>query len=75
MAVAGNGESIGKGVAFFDEDLVSDASTSGVEVDSILPCKGFDRCVFGKVFRGLVLNIMVEGEDELLRVMDPRCTY
>lgn len=75
MTVAGDSESIGKGVAFFDEDLVSDASPSGVEVDSILPCKGFDRCVFGKVFGRLVLNVMVEGKDELLRVMDPRCTY
>lgn len=75
MAVAGDGESIRKGVAFFDEDLVSDASSSGVEVDSILPCKGFDRCVFGKVFRSLVLDVVIKGEDELLRVMDPCCTY
>ncbi len=75
MAVAGDGESIGKGISFFDKDLVSDASSSGVEVDSILPCKGFDRRILGEVFRSLVLDVVVEGEDELLRVMDPCCTY
>jgi hypothetical protein len=38
-----------KGVALFDENLVTDASASGIEIDAMVPGEFFDRSIFGQV--------------------------
>jgi hypothetical protein len=46
VGVRSHGESIGKCIAFFDEDLVAYAATCGVEIDALFFCKAFDVAVF-----------------------------
>jgi hypothetical protein len=59
-----------KRVSFFYEDLVPDSASGAVEIDTVRARKGFDRCVFLKVFWGFVLDVVVEGEDGLVGVVD-----
>ena len=75
MTVAGDGEGVGKGVAFFDEDLVANAATGGVEVNGMLAGEGLYGSVLGEVLGGLVLDIVVEGEYKLFGIVDASCAY
>ena len=73
VAIARDGESVGKCIALFYEDLVSNAPARRVKIDAMGARKGFDVCVFRQVFGRLVLDVVVEGEHWLGRVVD-RCS-
>lgn len=75
MTVASNSESIGKCISLLNEDLVSDAPTSGEEVDTVLASERLDGKVFGEVFFRFVLDIVIEGENKLSGVSDLCSTY
>lgn len=75
MAVAGNGEGVGEGVALFDEDLVANAAAGGVEVDGMLAGESLYGGVLGEVLGGLVLDVVVESEYKLFRIVDACGSY
>ena len=75
MTVAGHCERVREGVTLLYEDLVANATTGGVEVDAMLPREGFNSSVLGQVLRRLVLNVVVEGENQLLGIVYARGTY
>ena len=75
MAVARDGETVGKRVSLLYQDLVSDTTAGGIEVDRMLSGEGFYRGVLSQVLGRLVLHVMIDGEDCLARIMDLGCTY
>ena len=46
-------------------DLVADARTCGIEIDSVFFGKGLDRAVFLQVDLILILDVVIEGKDKL----------
>jgi len=54
---------------------VPNASTSRVEIHTMLSSKLLNHAVLGKVFGGPVLDIMVERENGLRGVVYPSCAY
>jgi hypothetical protein len=60
----------GDGVALLDHDLVGDAGAGGVEVDLVLEGELLDLGVLGEVLGGVVLDVVVDGEDGLGGVVD-----
>ena len=54
---------MGECVAFFNEDLVTNAATRRIEVDTVLSGERLDGRVLRQILSGLVLDVMVEGED------------
>ena len=57
-------------VAALDHDLVADAGTSGIEINLVLFRKGFNRTVFLLIRFILVLNVVIESKNQLLRIID-----
>jgi hypothetical protein len=64
-----------KCITLLDHDLVTDSPTSRIEVNPMRVCKSFDLAVLFEILGGLVLYIVVEGEDELSRVCDLASSY
>lgn len=65
MRITGDNHRSRPRVSLLDHDLMTDSSTSGVEVDSVLLSELLDVGVLGEVLLGLVLDVVVEGEDGL----------
>src|SRR5581483_11545219 len=61
-------------VSALNHNLVPDARPRGIEIDSVLFRERLNRAIFLLVGLVLVLNIVVKGKDDLLRVMDLLCT-
>lgn len=70
MTVTGNSQSVREGIAFLHENLVTNTTPGGIEVNTMLPRELFNRSIFSKVLWGLVLNVVVEGKDRLFRVVN-----
>src|SRR5215471_12227642 len=49
---------------------MANASTDGVEIGSVFCGEAFDRVVFLEIGLVMILNVMVEGKDELLGIED-----
>ena len=54
-----------------DHHLVADARARRIEVDALFAGEGLDRAVLGQVFLAPVLDVVVQGEDGLARLVDP----
>jgi hypothetical protein len=54
-----------KGVTFFHEDLMTDATASGVKVDSMCPRERFNVRIFSQILGRFVLNVVIKGENGL----------
>ena len=52
---------------------MADARAGGIEVDAVIFCEGFDGPVLFLVSFVFILDVVVEGEDQLLRIMDLLC--
>jgi hypothetical protein len=63
-------QEMGKGIALLNHDLVSDTSPGGVKVDPIRMGESFDLGIFLQVLGRLVLDVVVEREDWLTRVVN-----
>lgn len=75
MTVTSDSEGVGKGVALFDEDLVADAATGGIEVNGMSAGESLYGSILGEVLGRLVLDIVVEGEYKLPGIVDASCAY
>ena len=71
MRVAGHDECSWPSIALFNHDLMSDASSSRIEVDTLLLRKLFNLSVLCQVLFRLVLDIVVKRHNNLLAVFDP----
>ena len=69
MTVRGHHERTRPGKPILHHDLVSDTTASRVEFHTLLLGKLFNLPVFLQILFGLVLHIMVEGHNNLLRVV------
>ena len=49
---------------------MADAGTSGIEINLVLFRKGFNRTVFLLIRFILVLNVVIESKNQLLRIID-----
>lgn len=72
MTVARDDHGSRPGVALLDHDLVADTSSGGVEVNTVRLGEGLDLGILGQVGGGLVLDVVVEGEDGLRGAVDGR---
>ena len=70
MAVGGHSKCTRPRVAFLDHDLVTDTASGAIEDDIVLLSKLLDLLVLLQVLLGLVLDVVVEGHDDLLGVAD-----
>ena len=70
MTVTSNDHLSRQGIPLFDYDLVTNTTTSGIEIDAVLLCKCFNLLILPNVGLGLVLHIVIEGEYRLSRIVD-----
>ena len=75
VRIRGDDEGSRKDVAALDHDLVADAGAGRIEIDSMFPGEGFDGPVFLQVSLVMILDVVIEGEDQLLGVVDLRGAY
>jgi len=54
---------------------MADAGTGRVEIHAFLGCEGLDLAILGEVGLRLVLDIVIESENRLVRVVDMIGTY
>lgn len=59
-------------MAFLHHQLVPNTSSSAVELDPVELSKVLNLLVLLKVFLGLILDVVVKGHDDLLRVLNLR---
>jgi hypothetical protein len=60
-------------ISTLDHELMANPGTGSVEIDPVLPGECFDRTILLQVRFVMILYVMVEGEDELFRVVDLLC--
>jgi hypothetical protein len=65
VRIAGHRHATRRHVPLLDHHLVADAGAGRVEVDAVLLGELLYAPVFGEVFLGLVLNVVVDGEYRL----------
>jgi hypothetical protein len=70
VGVGADHHGTGDGVALFHHDLVADAGAGGVVVDAVVVGELFDFGVLAEVLGGVVLDVVVDGEDGLGGVGD-----
>ncbi len=70
VRIGGDDERARQHVALLDHDLVADASARRVEVDAMLARKLLHATILGQVRLVSILDIVIGGEDRLLRVVD-----
>jgi len=70
MRVGRHNERARQDVAVRHHDLMADAGAGRVEVDALLSGEGLDLAVLGQVGLRLVLNVVVERENRLARIVD-----
>ena len=70
VAVGGHSKCTRPRVAFLDHDLVTDTASGAIEDDIVLLSKLLNLLVLLQVLLGLVLDVVVEGHDDLLGVAD-----
>ena len=61
-------------VAFFHKNLVTDAPAGRVEVDPVYSGKGLNSRIFFQVLFRLILDVVIQSEDDLFRVVYARST-
>lgn len=69
MTVAGDCEGVWERVPFLHEHLVAYAPTGRVEVDTVNARERLDRRILFQVLLRLVLYVVIECKDDLLRVV------
>jgi hypothetical protein len=75
MGIRGNGHSAWPGISFFNHYLVSDAPSRGIKVDAMLCGESLDLPVFLEIRCAGILDVVVEGYDDLLRSVDLRSSH
>ena len=63
MTVRRDGKCIGKGIAFFYEDLVADSTASWEKIDALGSRKRLDIRILGQILGRFVLDVVIKGED------------
>jgi hypothetical protein len=73
VRVGGDDERARNHVSALDHDLVADAGTGRVEIDTMLFGEGLDGTIFFLIRFIPVLDVVVKREDELLCVLNLLC--
>ena len=74
MRVRTNHHASRRDVTVLHHHLMADTGSRTIEVDTMLIGEGFDLGVLPKIFRRVILNVMINGVDRLPGIMDFRCT-
>jgi hypothetical protein len=69
MTVGSDSQRVWESVSFLDQDLVTDTAPGRIEVDIVRASKAFDGSILLQILGGLVLYVMIEGEDRLSWIM------
>ena len=73
VGVRSDNEGTRRYITPLDHELMANPGTGRVEIDPTLTSECFDRTILLQVRFVMILYVMVEGEDELLRVVDLLC--
>ena len=63
---------VGGGITLFDEDLVTDTTSHGVEVDPVFASELLYQCVLCEVFGRFVPDVVIQSEHGLSRAVNRR---